>query len=275
MRLSIAAVHASDWLRLGADRLDRVLSCGIVAVDVRIARLHDGPSATERRLAQLVIDAGLELRCHAWVGHRSGDVAAVDASLGARDGHVAAACASEIKASSFGCNAERDVWRGQGGRAHPKAVDYLDSFANLFHEGTQTAELDYVGFADPRAHYTNVDADGDGDLDAEIPLDLRQRFRSVGVMAYQSTLDAVQRVLARARRRWPEHAEAGRMVPWLGVGREGVGRAPVTAAVAAEYGGACLYVGFGAIGQLVDGNNWHPPIVTLVPQIVDAWRAVA
>ena len=273
-RLYIAAVHAPDWLALGL-RLDRVLECGISGVDVRIGRLDYGPTKAELELARVVSEAGLEVRCHSWVGHRSGDVAAVDADLGKRDGHIAGAQCAAIGATSFGANAERDVWRGPGGKAHPGAVDYLDSFAVYFHEANHLADLDYVGFADPAWHYKSADLDGDGVPDNVIPLHTQAEFVRVGVMAYQTSLPDVRKTIARARKRWPEHAESADIVPWLGVGRldgDGhmVGSAEASAAVARECGEATFYVGFGAVGQLLVGHPRHPPLVALVPHILGA-----
>jgi hypothetical protein len=65
------------------------------------------------------------------------------------------------------------------------------------------------------------------------------------------------------------------IVPWLGVGRlDGaghmVGNAEASAVVACECGEATFYVGFGAIGQLLDGHSRHPPLVALVPRILEA-----
>lgn len=273
-RLYIAAVHAPDWLALGL-KLDRVFACGIAGVDVRIARLDYGPTKAERELARVVSEARLEVRCHAWVGHRSGDVAAVDAAMGKRDGHIAGAQCAGLGAKSFGANAERDVWRGPNGRAHPGAVDYLDAFADYFHEANHLADLDYLGFADPAWHYRAADLDGDGVPDNVIPLHVRAEFVRVGVMAYQTRLEDVRKTIARALRRWPEHAESQDVVPWLGVGRldgDGfmVGSAEASAVVARECGEATFYVGFGAIGQLLDGHARHPPLVALVPKILES-----
>lgn len=271
----LAAVHAPDWLALGA-RLDRALASGIAGIDVRLADMARGPSKPELALAQRVIAAGLTLRCHSWVGHRSGDAAAVDAASGHRDGAQAAAAALALGASSFGANAERDVWRGPNGHAHPKAVDYLDSFGDSFFGATRAVDLDYVGFAVPSWHYRPADSDGDGDTDTEIPERLRLHYSRVGVMAYQSSEAAVRATVDRARARWPEHTAADRIVPWLGVGRLEAGR-PVGSSgaslrIAREVGEVVFYVGFGAIGQVLTGNPLHCSLVDLVRDIHDTSR---
>lgn len=266
----LAAVHAPDWLALDR-RLAKVLAAGFAGVDVRIASLANGPTKAERDLARIVLGAGLDLRCHSWVGHRSGDTAAVSSALGAADGKLAAAACTELCASAFGANAERDVWRGPNGTAHPKAVDYLDEFASAFCAETREPSLDYVGFAVPAYHYRSVDADHDGDVDTEIPEHTRLSFRRVGVMAYQSTLGAVRATIERARKRWPEHTAAKAIVPWLGVGRldagKAVGNAEASMSVARECGEACFYVGFGAIGQVLDGNPQHPSLASLAREL--------
>ncbi len=269
-RLYLAAVHAPDWLALDR-RLAKVLAAGFAGVDVRIASIAKGPTKAERELARIVLGAGLDLRCHSWVGHRSGDTAAISGALGFADGKLAAASCVALDASSFGVNAERDVWRGPSGTAHPKAVDYLDEFASSFYAETRAAWLDYVGFAVPAYHYRSIDADHDGDVDTEIPEHLRMSFRRVGVMAYQSTLAAVRATIERARKRWPEHASAKQLVPWLGVGRldagKPVGSAQASLLVARECGEACFYVGFGAIGQVLDGNPQHPSLASLAREL--------
>jgi hypothetical protein len=271
----LAAVHAPDWLALGS-RLDSALASGIAGVDVRIASLDHGPTKSERALARIVLEAGLALRCHSWVGHRSGDAAAVDVASGSRDGRLAAGVALALGASSFGANAERDVWRGDGGKAHPKAVDYLDAFGDRFFGTTRAVDLDYVGFAVPSWHYRPADSDGDGDTDTEIPEHLRLHYSRIGVMAYQSSEAAIRATIDRARARWPEHTAADRIVPWLGVGRLEAGR-PVGSSgaalrIAREVGEVVFYVGFGAIGQVLDGNPLHCSLVDLVRDIHDTTR---
>lgn len=269
MKLFVAAVQASDWLKLGLG-LEHFLLCGIAGVDIRIASLDHGLTKAEIELARIVSEAGLELRCHSWLGHRSGDSAQVDGAMGLRDGRLAGQYTLCLGAKSFGCNAERDVWRGERGHAHPNAVEYLQRFNLGFREQAITRPINYVGLADPRYHYRPADLDGDGVNDAEIPLRLREEYQRVGVMAYQSRLDHIQRVLARAEKRWPEHK--GRIVPWLGVGRVGdagvVGNAEASTVIARQYGEVTFYVGFGAIGQLLEGHAQHPPLVQLIPQIL-------
>lgn len=270
-RLYLAAVHAPDWLGLGA-RLALALRAGFAGVDVRVANLARGPSKAERELAEQAASCGLDVRCHSWVGYRSGDVAAVTPALGRRDGDLAAAACVALGASSFGANAERDVWRGPNGTACPGAVDYLNEQAERFLAAAPRArQIDYVGFADPAHHYREIDADGDGDIDTEIPEYQRIIYSRVGVMAYQSTEADLRKTLNRAVKRWPEHAAAKRIVPWFGVGRldagKAVGNAIASCKLAREFGEATFYVGFGAIGQLLDGNPQHESLVSLAKSL--------
>ena len=297
-RIYLAAVNAPDWLALGP-RLDKALASGFAGVDVRLANVAH-PSTAERELAKRVIAAGLTLRCHSWVGHRAGDSAAVDAASGRRDGDLAAAACSSLGAASFGANAERDVWRGQNGTAHPKAVDYLNEHAETFLTAHRTRaavlrgeaktaadagltarakalesearylasiEIDYVGFAVPAWHYKPADSDHDGDIDTEIPEYQRIIYSRIGVMAYQSTEAAIRATVARGERRWPEHTEARRIVPWLGVGRleagEPVGSAAAARVFCREYAEIVFYVGFGAIGQVLDGHPKHESLASI------------
>lgn len=269
-RIFLAAVNAPDWLALGS-RLDKALASGFAGVDVRLANVAH-PSTAERELAKRVLAAGLTLRCHSWVGHRAGDSAAVDAASGRRDGEIAAAACSSLGAASFGANAERDVWRGQNGTAHPKAVDYLNEHAESFlAAGKRALEIDYVGFAVPAWHYKPADSDHDGDIDTEIPEYQRIIYSRIGVMAYQSTEAAIRATVARGERRWPEHTEARRIVPWLGVGRleagEPVGSAAAARVFCREYAEIVFYVGFGAIGQVLDGNPKHESLASIAREL--------
>ena len=240
------------------------------AIDVRVGNLSAGATQAERELARIATECGLDVRCHSWVGSRGSDgTSNADIVQGIAQARRAATVAEVLGASAFGVNAERDVWRGRNGAAHPGAVDFLDAFADTFFEVNRGSHLDYVGFADPREHYRAGDEDADGDLDTELPEHLRLRFHRVGVMAYQSTTAHIQRKLARAAERWPEHAEAHRLAPWLGVGRIDeagvvVGSAEASRTVIAERKAGVFYVGFGAIGQLVEGHSRHLAVVDLV-----------
>lgn len=308
-RIYLAAVNAPDWLALGS-RLDTVLSAGFAGIDVRLANAAH-PTTAERELAKRTLEAGLGLRCHSWVGHRAGDMAAVDAASGRRDGEIAAAACSSLGAASFGANAERDVWRGRDGAAHPKAVDYLNEHAETFLTSVRTRaavlrgeakgaaaagltararvleaearylagiEIDYVGFAVPAWHYKPADSDHDGDVDTEIPEYQRIIYSRVGVMAYQSSLADLRKTIGRAERRWPEHTEARRIVPWLGVGRleagSPVGNADAARVLCREYAEVTFYVGFGAIGQVLDGNPKHESLASIARELAQP-RGVA
>src|SRR5689334_16616275 len=94
MRYLFAAVHAPDWLKLGA-KLDQVFACGIDGIDVRIAAGE--PSRPELELARLVVGAGLVVRCHAWAGVAAADgTSKAKAADGTRQGERLADAAAEM-----------------------------------------------------------------------------------------------------------------------------------------------------------------------------------
>jgi hypothetical protein len=274
MRLKVAAVNAAEWVRRERE-VKAILGCGIDAIDIRIQSLRRGPSADEMRLANWARTAGVEVHAHSWVGSRgpSGSSNAT-AQDGAQQGLYAVASVAAMGASRFAVNAERDVWRGEEyapGKfeAHGGAVDFLDSFADVFHNNARAAHLDYVGFAVPSVHYQG---------DADIPDWLQLRFGRVCVMAYQSSLGAVQAVVQRAADYWLAHAEPPSLEPWVGCGRiddkgRVVGSAQASVAVARERRALTWYVGFGAEGQLVQGHKHHPPIIQLVRELKPEVRA--
>ena len=274
MRLKVAAVNAAEWVRRERE-VKAVLGCGIDAIDIRIQSLRRGPSADEMRLANWARAAGVEVHAHSWVGSRgpSGSSNAT-AHDGAQQGLYAVASVAAMNAVRFGVNAERDVWRGEeyaSGKfeAHGGAVDFLDSFADVFHGNARNAHLDYVGFAVPSVHYRG---------EADIPDWLQLRFGRVCVMAYQSSLGAVQAVVQRAADYWLAHDEAPSLEPWVGCGRidergRVVGSAQASVAVARERRALTWYVGFSAENQLVQGHKHHPPIIQLVRELKPEVRA--
>jgi len=274
-RCYFAAVHAPDWLKLGA-RLDSVFACGISGVDVRIESLKRGPSKDERELVRLVAAAGLAPRIHTWAGVRAPDgtskaTTAEGAKQGDRLAHIAKSLGVTDLASG---NFERDVWRGPGRYANPQAVDFIESFAGYFRAANPECALGDLGFADPDEHYVDADLDKDGDLDDELPEHVVMQFARRGVMAYQSDAASVRKKLAKGRAvAAPDQplswwGSVGRLDPKLGV----VGNPAVTRAICSERVSGIDewvgYVGFGAIGQLLDGHAKHTPLVNLVPQIL-------
>lgn len=276
-RIWLAAVSASDWLSLGKDRLRTVLSCGIYGVDVRVASLSRGPTKTELELANAVRrSGGLGLRCHSWVGYRSGDIAAVTPRIASAQGKQLALAADDLGAESASANAERDWFRGpvHGGVhvAHPLAVTSMHALLDEFYTYS-TLACDYLGLADPREHYARADLNHDGVDDRVLPFELRRRFRLEHVMAYQATVPGVEAKLEAAEARWPEHFKAGRVVPWLAPGRvKQYGSEVVTRTIIPRFAESTIYIGFGAIGQLLEGNRNHPAIVQVVPELVAGKR---
>lgn len=273
-RCYFAAVHAPDWLKLGA-RLDSVFACGISGVDVRIASPLR-PSRDEHELVRLVLAAGLEARIHAWAGVRAADgTSKATAADGDRQGRGLAASAAAFGVTALASgNFERDVWRGPGRFANPHAVDFIEAFALGARAENPSCALGDLGFADPDEHYADADLDHDGDLDDELPEHVVMHFARRGVMAYQSDAAGVRKKLAKGR----AVAAPGQPVSWWGsVGRLDpkagvVGNPAVTRAICSERVSGIDewvgYVGFGAIGQLLDGHAKHTPLVNLVPQIL-------
>lgn len=281
LRYYLAAVHAPDWLALGSHDLARVFGCGLLGIDIRVARPDLGPSPDERRLAELVHGAGLEVRCHAWVGVRAADgTSAARARHGAVLGKALGTWATMLGAQMASGNFERDVWRGPNGGANPDAVEFVDQYITAFYDENRTAWLADLGFADPSEHYRAADLDGDGDLDNELPARVVTRFARRGIMAYQGDPGVVRRKLERGRKvAGPTMALSW----WSSVGRkdprtgEVVGRASTTLRGCAERWAGIDewvgYVGFGAASQLVQGNSEHPALVALVGEM--SGRAVA
>lgn len=285
MKYAFAAVNATDWLKKGL-ALDKVLSCGISAVDIRVANPAAGPSKDEIELSRIVSEAGITVRCHGWAGVRGSDgsskATAVD---GTRQGRELARCAQRLGVTDLASgNFERDVWRGPVARknsdgvptgwyANPAAVDYIHSYISAFYELNRECSLGDLGFSDPDEHYIDADLDKDGDIDDEIPRDLVERFKRRGIMAYQNDAASVKKKLAGGR------AVAG-PVPlswWGSVGRVAadgavVGSAAVTQSVCRERASGIDewvgYVGFGAIQQLLVGNPKHMALTLLVKQML-------
>ena len=268
-----AAVHAPDWVDLKAAAWEAIVECGIKGIDIRVSWPTSGTSKDERQLAKCVLKAGLEVRCHGWVGRSVDGVAVAGFADGLRQGGWMGSAGRQLGAGFVGMNAEKDVWRGPDGKANPGAL----AFYKGFYEGSLMAHseglLQDVGFADPREHYTTADLDGDRHPDNLIPLEVSELFDRKGVMAYQSHESVLKRKLARGR------AIAGPAVPltWWG----SVGRIDKQHGVVGSYHATLKgcrerwsdldewvgYVGFGAIGQLVEGHATHPPLVDLVRAI--------
>jgi len=285
MRYFLAAVHAPDWTALGP-RIGEVLRCGIAGVDIRIARPDLGPTWQERKLAELVHGAGLEVRCHAWAGVRAADgTSAAREEHGAVQGRQLATWARMLGAQLASGNCERDVWRGRIARtdahhapiawhANPYAVDFIDAYVSAFYAENVTAWLGDLGFADPSEHYLPSDDDADGDDDRELPEHVVMRFRRRGIMAYQADPVVVKRKLERGRK---VAGEGVALSWWSSVGRqdpktsEVVGRASTTRqGVRERWAGIdewVGYVGFGAAPQLLEGNANHLPLVALVAEL--------
>jgi hypothetical protein len=279
--ITIAAVNSNDFLALANSRpkdWSRLMQCGISAVDIRVALPYRGPSASDYRLAALVRDAGLEVRCHGWAGVSNGTAAEIskaNRASGEEQGKRAAANAALLGAARYGCNAEHHVWRGPNGTANPKAVDFLSGFLDTFYAENRDAHCDYLGYPAPEYHYRPIDADGDGDIDTEIPEEERVRWSRCAVMAYQTRPAAVLASIERAAKRWPEHE----LEAWVGVGRIDrtvgqVGSEEATKAAVRRCGRVTLYVGFGAQGQLLDGHSGHRALVAFVPELVAIGREV-
>lgn len=271
--ISFAAVNAADWTQF-ADRnpkdFDKIMSCGVGAVDVRIALPFRGPSQAEIKLAKLAADAGLEVRAHGWAGKSDGtsaEASIADHAAGLTQGKKAAENAAILGARRYGCNAEHHVWRGQRpGCANPKAVDFLAGFLDGFYPENRAAFCDYVGFPDPAFHYKPADLDGDGDLDTEIPEDEQIRWGRCAVMAYQTDPATVLKTINRAAKNW----SALDVEPWVGVGRidvkDGqVGSEAATKAAYKQCGRITLYVGFKAFPQVLVGHAGHRALVSLTP----------
>lgn len=269
-----AAVHAPDWIGLKSADWDAVVECGIKGIDIRVSWPKGGPTKPELELAKRVHAAGLEVRCHGWVGRADKDDFAIATEAdGIEQGGWLGDAAAELGAGMVGPNAEHHVWRGRERRANPHALDFYRGL----HVGALKRHplilLQDVGFADPREHYRPADLDGDGLPDAFIPQSVAELFDRKGVMAYQSTEAVLKRKLARGR------AIAGPAVPltWWG----SVGRIDKVHGVVGDYHvtlEGCRerwsdidewvgYVGFGAIGQLVTGHAAHPPLIDLVRAI--------
>lgn len=277
----VAAVFARDWIavrpgdrpRISPGELRRFLRCGIDALDIRVESLRRGPSEHERALADVARAVGLRVRCHAWVGVRdlATGASAATRETGLVQGAQLAAAGHALGAESAAANAERDVWRGVGRHANPRGAEVLDGLAEGFHGSTSTLHLDHVGFGDPAWHYGTSDVDGDGRLDAEIPEDVELRYRLSMVMAYGSSVPDIETRLGRAKAVWQHHA-AEHIEPWLGPGRidkrDGqVGSAWASAEIIRRYRRGCLYVGGGAMGQLLVGHPGHMSIEMLVRAI--------
>lgn len=274
--IAFAAVNAADWLN-NPVALDAALRAAD-AIDVRASGVSRwiGP---ERELCKAVVAAGLELRIHAWVGRRGPTGSSiVTADDGERQGKQLAELASQVGAARVGVNAERDVWRGperpsNPGRhfAHPGAVEFLDALCSSFYEHNRAAFLDYLGFAVPAWHFSRT-------ASSDIPAELQRRFGRVCVMAYQSTVPAIMQTLDRAEGLWRLHSPH-QVEPWVGVGRVGtdgqVGSESASRWAWDRYGRITFYVGFGAIGQLVEGHAGHRPLVALAEDFRDARRALA
>ena len=268
-----AAVHAPDWIGLGTQKLDKVFRCGIVGVDVRIASIAHGPTKDEIDLVRRVLDAGLSARIHTWAGVRLGTdgPSKATASDGTRQGKLLADMTRALKVTSLASgNFERDVWRGPGRYANPKAVDFIEAYIDAFRASSPGCALGDLGFADPDEHYVDADLDKDGDVDDELPEHVVMQFARRGIMAYQSDAASVRNKLAKGR----AVAAEGQPLSWWG----SVGRVDPKAGVVGSFAVTqelCIaqpsgidewvgYVGFGSIGQLLDGHAKHPPLVALV-----------
>lgn len=276
LRHLFAAVHAPDWLRLG-NRLERALTCGIVGLDIRLVNPAEGPSKAEAALAAIASECAIEVRCHAWAGVRAPDgTSKAVAADGTRQGRALALAAAKISATIASGNFERDVWRGPNGCANPKAVDFIDAYIDAAHAAVPGMRVGDLGFADPDEHYRDADLDHDGDIDDELPEHVVNQFARRGLMAYQNTPEAVRAKLAKGR------AIAG-SVPcswWGSVGRvekDGtvIGDAATTRAIWEDRPSAIDewvgYVGFGAIGQVLDGHARHPALADMVR----TWRTAS
>jgi len=276
MRYLLAAVHAEDWLKLGAEKLEQVFTCGIYGIDIRVALPARGPSKSELALAKAAHARGLGVRCHAWAGVRSAttDISVADAASGKIQGTELAVCADLLDVTDLASgNFERDVWRGPNRMANPKAVDFIDAYIDAFLVKNRACNIGDLGFADPDVHYVDADLDHDGDNDDELPEWLVQQFFRRGIMAYQSAESDIRKKLEEGRK-----VSGGRPLSWWGsVGRidkatqKPVGSAAATRAILASPPKGVdewvAYVGFGAIGQLLDGNPRHPSLASIVRQM--------
>lgn len=283
-----AAVVAAQWLGLGK-RLDEALAIeGLAGIDIRIAK-RGKPSEYERELAARVLAAGKRVRIHSWTGVRDGADGPSKAVYkdGITQGEQLARDALALGAESAGANSERDVWRGPGKFANPKAVDFLDGLADGFGQvcaaESQAIGLIEVGLAVPAWHYRSADLDKDGDIDTVIPRAVRERYGRKAVMVYQvddsPTIveDAELRTaLDRARKVWPSPIP---MSMWLGVGRiDDQGRIwgdydAAREVIADRHAGideAVWYVGFGAIDQVLFGHARHPSLLQIIPSIAQS-----
>ena len=269
-----AAVHAPDWLALKPAEWDAVVECGIKGIDVRIAVPRSGPTRAERDLSSRVRAAGLDLRVHGWVGHLGlNGYSIAGHHSGTLCGEWMGEAGAKTEATMVGMNAEKDVWRGPNGHANPTALDFYRGFHQGSLEAYPTGLLQDVGFSDPREHYREADLDEDGHPDNLIPRDVAELFDRKGVMAYQSSESVLKRKLARGR----DIAGPGVPLTWWG----SVGRIDKDHGVVGSYEATLRgcrerwsgidewvgYVGFGAIGQVVQGHATHGPLVDLVRAI--------
>lgn len=284
----VAAVVAPEWLDLGTT-LNQVLALdGLAGVDIRIAR-RGRPSYYERELAKRVLGSGKRLRIHTWMGVRRPDgTSGAARASGMAQGRALAEDALALGAEVAGANSERDVWRGPGKFANPKAVDFLAAVPEGVAEAVGGAELRLIelGIAMPAWHYRRADLDHDGDIDTEIPAEVRYAYDRKAVMAYQVDDSPVivedaelRTALDRARKVWPGR----QMGVWLGVGRvDAQGRvwgdyAAARKVLVDRHAGVdevTWYAGFGAIDQVLTGNPRHPALVEVVPDIASATSEV-
>lgn len=252
------------------------MKCGIAGINLR---LPTSPSdsdawAATRRLISTALECGIKYSVHSWVGSRNSEgISTADERQATLDAvsvaYMIHQLRKEVGASprGYGINAERDVWRGPGGRANPLANAYLRRFGTLFSKLETGSELEYMGFADPDVHYTDSDVDHDGQQDDEIAEHVKALFGRVHVMAYQSKEAEIRTVIKRATTVWRAQeigvfVGCGRIDKQLGT----VGNESATKALALDNNIRELtyYVGNDAEKQLLVGHSGHASIYDIV-----------
>lgn len=262
-------------------RVEDFMKCGIAGINLRLPKNASQIDYWESLccLAATAVEAGIKYSVHSWVGsrHRSGrseanQLTAIPDAVNVAHMIYKLTDAAGEPPLRYGSNAERDVWRGPGGRANPDANRYLKQFATLLTSLETGAEVEYLGFADPDVHYADSDADKDGQKDDEVAPETRVLFSQCQVMAYQSSLNQITSVVDRARAAWPGHSlgvfvGCGRVDSIHGViGSEAASRHIITNPVA-NLRELTFYVGNDAERQLLVGNKSHASIYDIVTSL--------
>lgn len=283
LKVWTAIVNPSAAENVLGHRGEEFMKCGIEGINLRLPKSVSQIDYWESlcRLAVTAIEAGIKYSVHSWVGSRHRDGHSESNQLTAipdavNVAHMIYELKMEVGFAPFryGCNAERDVWRGTDGHANPAANRYMKQFASLLKDLETGSDVEYLGFADPDVHYVDSDLDNDGQNDDELAPDTRAEFSQCQVMAYQSSLQQITSVIDRAAAAWPEHdlgvfVGCGRVDKVHGVIGNELASKHIILNPPPRLRELTFYVGNDAEKQLLVGNKTHASIYDIVTSLVN------